>query len=60
MGRPKLPANQKRPEVKIYPNPSLLAWVDAHVGTGKQFFNRTHAFEFAVSRLMESDKEEKA
>ncbi len=55
MARPRLPASEKRPEVKIYPSPAILAWVDGQTGAGKRFYNRTHAFEFAMSRLMDSD-----
>lgn len=53
MGRPKLPKSELKRKVTITPHPKVLAWVDNHVGLGKPFKDRTHAFETAVVRMME-------
>lgn len=56
MGRPKLPPDQKRPEVKIYPERTVLSWVDEQVAL-KRFWNRTHAFEAGIYYLRKRDEE---
>lgn len=57
MGRPKLDNSAKRVGVKIFVSPALLDWVDNNSGEGKRFYNRTHAFEFGVARLMEGESD---
>ena len=56
MGRPKLPANRKKRKVTITPAPEVLDYIDARIGLGKPFKDRTHAFESAVAFLMKQDK----
>ena len=53
MARPKLPPNRRKKKVTITPDPAVLEFVDEHVGLGKPFKNRTHAFEQAVARMMD-------
>lgn len=53
MGRPKVPASQKKRKVTITPAPEVLDYIDANVGLGKPFKDRTHAFEYAVAKLMQ-------
>jgi hypothetical protein len=53
MGRPKLPPARRKKKVTITPAPEVLAFVDAHVGLGKPYKDRTHAFEQAVYLLMQ-------
>lgn len=52
MGRPKLPAAERRKKVTITPDRAVLDYIDARVGLGKPFKNRTHGFEQAVALLM--------
>lgn len=56
MGRPKLDDDSKRVGVKIFVSPAMLEWVDRNSGEGHRFYNRTHAFEYAVARLIHEDK----
>ena len=44
-----------RPKVRIgiSPDPDLLEWVDRHIGPGKRFATRTHAFEAGITCLVE-------
>lgn len=58
VGRPKLPAERKKKKVTITPDPAVLAFIDARTGLGKPFKDRTHAFEYAVARLMEKAAQE--
>jgi hypothetical protein len=60
MGRPKLPPGQRKQKVTITPDPAVLAFIDERIGLGKPFKDRTHAFEFAVARLMEEEKKRAA
>ncbi len=55
MGRPKLPANRRKKKISITPAPEVLAYVDARIGLGKPYKDRTHAFEAAVACLMQKD-----
>lgn len=45
----------RRPKVRIgiSPDPELLDWVDRHIGPGKRFATRTHAFEAGITCLVE-------
>ena len=56
MGRPKLDAESRRVGVKVFVSPAMLDWIDRNSGEGKRFYNRTHAFEFAVAKIMQEDK----
>ena len=44
------PATARGPKVRIgiSPDPELLGWLDQHVGPGKRFATRTHAFEAGI------------
>jgi hypothetical protein len=52
----RVPKGKKRDKISISPDPAVLEWIDANTGLGKRFISRTHAFEFAVAKLMEGDK----
>jgi len=56
MGRPKLPPARRKKKVTITPDPEVLAFIDARVGLGKPYKDRTHGFEQAVSCLMRAEK----
>jgi hypothetical protein len=49
----------RRPKVRIgiSPDPTLLEWVDQHIGPGKRFATRTHAFEAGISCLVQQVEE---
>ena len=49
------PTGMRRPKVRIgiSPDPLLLSWLDTHVGPGKRFATRTHAFEAGIACLAE-------
>jgi hypothetical protein len=55
MGRPPQ-AGGRRPKITINPGQKILDWVDRNSGEGKRFYNRTHAFEVGIARLMEADR----
>ena len=57
MGRPKLPAVKRKKKVTITPAPEVLAFLDARIGLGKLYKDRTHAFEQAVACLMKHSKD---
>jgi hypothetical protein len=57
MGRPKLPAAKRKRKVTITPLPEVLDFLDARIGLGKPYKNRTHAFEQAVACLMKHSKD---
>lgn len=59
MGRPKLPANERKKKVTITPAPEVLDFLDARIGLGKLYKDRTHAFEQAVACLMQNEKHKK-
>lgn len=54
MGRPSLPKNQKRVKRTIRVEPALFEWIQEQVRT-RRFKDETHAFEYAVARLMAED-----
>ena len=60
MGRPKLPVERRKKKVTITPAPEVLDFIDARIGLGKPYKDRTHAFEQAVACLMASEKPRKA
>lgn len=55
MGRPPQ-ASGRRAKISINPGQGILDWVDRNAGEGKRFYNRTHAFEYGIARLMEEEK----
>lgn len=55
MERPKLPPGRRKQKITITPAPRL-EFIDARIGLGKPFKDRTHAFEYAVAKLMEERK----
>ncbi|HET6399454.1 MAG TPA: hypothetical protein VFH47_07885 [Candidatus Thermoplasmatota archaeon] len=52
MPRKRAAPEQKRREVRVYPSPHLLDWIDSQIGPGRRYFNRTHAFEAGIAALM--------
>lgn len=54
MGRPKLPAGQKRIQMSVRLRPTIAAWVQGKVEQGV-FKDATHAVEFALRHLMNSE-----
>lgn len=56
MGRPKLPPERRKRKITITPAPEVLDFIDARIGLGKPFKDRTHAFEYAVAKLMEEEQ----
>lgn len=58
MVRPKLPPDRKKQKVTITPAREVLEFIDARIGVGKKFKDRTHGFEYAVGRLIEEERED--
>lgn len=54
MGRPPLPADQRRIKRTIRVEPAILEWIQEQVRT-RRFKDETHAFEYAVAQLMEAE-----
>ena len=58
--RPMSPSRAaRRPKMRIgiSPDPTLLEWVDQHIGPGKRFATRTHAFEAGITCLAQALEE---
>lgn len=46
-------SRRSKVRIGISPDPTLLEWVDQHIGPGKKFASRTHAFEAGITCLAE-------
>lgn len=46
----------KKERIGITPDPEIMVWVLPQVGPGKRFASVTHAFEYAMARLRDSEE----
>lgn len=60
MGRPSLEKGQKREPVSMTIAPEILEYVNARIGPGERWKDKSHAFEYAMREVMDREEAEES